>query len=46
MMLATTVLLAADRPLVPEGLSRTVLAHPYVELVAAVAVAMRRGLLR
>jgi DNA-binding NarL/FixJ family response regulator len=47
MMLATTVLVADDHPLVREGLSRAVLAHPYLELVAvAVAVAMRRGLLR
>lgn len=35
-MVPTTVLVADDHPLFREGLSRAVLAHPYLELVAAV----------
>jgi two-component system nitrate/nitrite response regulator NarL len=35
-MKPTTVLVADDHPLFREGLSRAVLAHPYMELVAAV----------
>jgi two-component system nitrate/nitrite response regulator NarL len=36
MMLATTVLVADDHPLFRDGLSRAVLAHPDLQLVAAV----------
>jgi two-component system nitrate/nitrite response regulator NarL len=35
-MVPTTVVAAGDHPLFREGLSRAVLAHPYLELVAAV----------
>ncbi len=35
-MVPTTVLVADDHPLFREGLSRAVLTHPYLELVAAV----------